>query len=401
MTVCKPNPVFRPWRRRIRRTVFALLAVIATGTAFLWPVDRALEAVALLRALAEVPARSGSIPAGVSRLVVQYDVNGRVHVGDLYTGPAAGSAGGPARRSGLVLVPRLTPHGKDDSHIVAAAGLLAAHGFTVLVPDLRGIRRLRIQPRHARDVADTARHLASRMGARKVGVLAVSYAVGPAVLAALEPGARAKIGYVAGIGGYFDLRSVITFFTTGRYRLDATSPWQRLEPNRIGRWIFARGNASAGLALRDQALLARIAERRVENPAAPVADLVKSLGDEGRRVLALLVNLDPARVPALIAALPKVQRQALDDLSLSARNLRPISAHLLLLHGKGDAIIPWTESRKLATALPSGKVTLYLPGNLDHVEIGPGSAGDMLDLWRAVRDLLAMRDRYAVPAPRQ
>lgn len=382
----------RTWLRRI---AYAVLALVLAAVVFLWPLERSWQAGELLVELAEVPARAGEVPAGVSRRPIRYQVDGRLHLGDLYAGPAPG-AGGPDRISGVVLVPGLTPYGKDDSHVVATAGLLAKQGFAVLVPELPAIRRLKVRASHGRDVADATRHLAERLAAKKVGVLAVSYSAGPAVLAALDAQGRDRIGYVAAIGGYFDLVAVITFFTTGHHRTGDGAPWMRLEPNPIGRWIFARGNASDGLSLRDQGLLRRIAELRAENPEAAIANLTAELSDDGRRVMDLLTNRDPARVPALLATLPRQQQRALKALNLKGKDLGKITADLILLHGKGDRIIPWTESQKLASAVP-GRARLYLPGNLDHVEIAPGSVADMYAMWRAVRDLLAMRDRHAVP----
>jgi fermentation-respiration switch protein FrsA (DUF1100 family) len=98
-------------------------------------------------------------------------------------------------------------------------------------------------------------------------------------------------------------------------------------------------------------------------------------------------------VPALIAALPDKVRSDMMALDLSRADLSRLAAELILLHGRDDAIIPYTESQALAAAAPAGRATLYLVGNLSHVELGPGSLPDALRLLAATYRLLALRDR--------
>ena len=72
--------------------------------------------------------------------------------------------------------------------------------FVVLVPDLPGPREMRVRLADARGIADAAIHLAgteAMSGHEGVGVLAISYAVGLAVLATLPPDAQDKIRFVA------------------------------------------------------------------------------------------------------------------------------------------------------------------------------------------------------------
>jgi hypothetical protein len=71
---------------------------------------------------------------------------------------------------------------------------------------------------------------------------------------------------------------------------------------------------------------------------------------------------------------------------------REIPGRLVLVHGRSDPAVPYTESLRLAAARPEG-TTLVLVGVLDHVE-GRGSAGwrdarDFGALWQVVYALLA------------
>ena len=66
----------------------------------------------------------------------------------------------------------------------------------------------------------------------------------------------------------------------------------------------------------------------------------------------------------------------------------------MLIHGRGDRAVPYTESLRLAAARPA-PTTLVLVGVLDHVEAGGGTgwqdARDALALWRVVYALVTGR----------
>ncbi len=91
-------------------------------------------------------------------------------------------------------------------------------------------------------------------------------------------------------------------------------------------------------------------------------------------------------MPALIAGLPQRVRADMAALDLSRAELSNLEAELILLHGRDDAIIPYTESQALAAAARPDRVTLCIIDNISHVELGPGDAPDALRL-------LALRDR--------
>ena len=295
-----------------------------------------------------------------------------------------------------MLVPGATERGKDDPRLVAFATSLARARFMVLVPDIESLRALTIGPEDSGRIADALRHLGGRGEVPKpdaLGLVAISYAVGPAILAALAPDLHARVRFVLAVGGYYDMTAAVTFFTTGRYREDPRAPWRRKTPNAFGKWVFLRANAGRLENDRDRWLLDAMARRKLADLDAPLDDLAARLGPEGRSVLALLVNKDPGAVPALIAALPDKVRSDMMALDLSRADLSRLAAELILLHGRDDAIIPYTESQALAAAAPAGRATLYLVGNLSHVELGPGSLPDALRLLAATYHLLALRDR--------
>ncbi len=364
--------------------LFALMPQILTGCVPLGQDEAALVLEDL--AAGEQQSRlKERVPAPV-RTSFSYEIQGRDYLGDLY------QPGEPAS-AGIVLVPGVARRGKDDPRLVALASTLARARFLVMVPDLPNLRALRVRAGDARGVADAFSHLVSMPefpDRGRAGIGAFSYAVGPAVLAALEPVIRDRVDFVLGVGGYHDLHSVVTFFTTGYFRMDGQ--WQYLEPNRYGKWVFVLGNIERLNDPLDRETLRIMGKRKLDDPAAAVDHLSGRLTPEGRAVLALLENRDPQRTAALIAGLPAAIRNELGALNLVNKDLSRLRARLILLHGPDDVIIPYTESIALAAAVPAGQSSLFLIDGLAHVDIRP-SGIDRRAMWRAIGALLAERDR--------
>jgi pimeloyl-ACP methyl ester carboxylesterase len=368
------------------RLTLVSLAVLLCATC---SPPRAIEAARVLADLSQSDADAQH--ARIAPTSVRFPPGSGVAVGDLYWPPGAEAA--------LVLVPGLVPEGKDDPRLVELAQTLVRARFAVLVPDVAGLRAQQVSPEDARAIAAAIAWLAGcgqPGGAPSVGLVAISYAAGPAILAALRPDAAPHVRFLVAIGGYYDLEALVTFFTTGYFRTGPDEPWQEGAPNAYGKWVFVAANAPRLEDPDDRAALAAMAERKLEDLDADVADLEAGLGPQGRAVIALLDNRDPDRVPALIQGLPEAVRSDLAALDLSRRDLSRLEARLLLVHGRDDPIIPSSESEALAAAAPD-ETALYVVDSLAHVELDPAGLVDGWKLWRAVYRLLAERD--AVPEP--
>ncbi len=367
---------------RPRWISFLIILLLLTGCAPL-PDD---EAAWVLKDLAVGEGDSRlkeHTPSPVRRSVV-YAVQGRTYQGDLYQ---------PAQPplAALVLVPGVAERGTDDPRLVAFATTLARARYLVLVPDLPNLRAHRVRAEDVWGVVDNFLHLLTRPEfplQGRVGIAAFSYAVGPSVLAALEPAIRERVDFVLGVGGYYDLHRVVTFFTTGYFEKEKR--WHYLEPNRYGKWVFVLGNVERLADPVDRATFRRMAERKLDNPRADINDLTGHLTPEGQSLLDVLDNRKPERTPALIARLPAFIRAELDALNLANKDLSRLQARLILLHGTDDAIIPYTESIALAAAAPTGRSELFLIDGLAHVDVRPLRL-DRRALWRAIGALLTQR----------
>lgn len=344
------------------------------------------EAVQVLQDIraGEMPSRlKESVPVP-SREEIRYAVDGREMVADLYHPNQ--SIGAP-----LVLVPGFTADGKDDRRLVALARTLARARFLVLVPDLEGSRTLRVRREDARAIADAVLHLTEKAPDHDAaGVLAISYAVGLAVLASQKEDATPAFDFLVGIGGYYDSEAVITFSTTGGYRDPSTGRWHQREPRPFSKWVFLLSKLDTIADAGDREILEEIAMKRLDDPQADIEALAGKLGAGGRELLALITNTDPERVPELIAGLPDAIREGIEELSLAGRDLSHLAGRLILIHGREDDMIPYGESIRLAEAAPGSD--LHLISGFSH--IGEGRIGffGQLQLVDAATALLRRRD---------
>jgi pimeloyl-ACP methyl ester carboxylesterase len=348
------------------------------------------EAAALLAdiAAADGPSRLNAITSEPARSLIGYrGSTAGDAIADLY-------APTEQPRGAVVLIPGLTQYGKDDPRLVLFARSLARGRFLVLVPEIANTRLLKVTAADSAIIADAIEELAKRFapGAdASVGLVAISFGAGPALLAAGETPAGHHVRFAVTIGAYYDISAAIAFATTGAYQTPDGS-WISVEPNAYGKFVFLRGNADRVRDPQDRTLLIAIADRRLANPASSIADLVGRLGPEGRAIYDLIDNRDPRLVPKLLAQLPGAVQQELRTLDLQGRELPWLRGPVFLVHGKDDTVSPAGESMKLAGAL-GPRAELYLVEQFAHVDAGIAGLGDNLRLWRVVIRVLEERDR--------
>lgn len=286
----------------------------------------------------------------------------------------------PPPYAAAVLVHGLTPEGKDDARAVEAAALLARGGLAVLVPDLPALRAGRLRPEDAVPVAAALRALAAdpRVGSGGLTVVAVSVGALPAFRALAEDASGVPVRLVAGLGAHAEARELIRYFTTGVYRFGAEGGRRPVDP----------AGGTAFLA-RNLDLFGDPAERGAVAAALAGSPLPATAGPAARAVFAVLANRDPARVDALVEALPPEIRALLDAAS-PVRYVRRLPGRLLLVHGRDDPAVPYTEALRLAAAADPARTRLVLVGLLAHVA-GAGTArerlGDLVRLWTAAYEL--------------
>jgi pimeloyl-ACP methyl ester carboxylesterase len=264
---------------------------------------------------------------------ISVSVDGRRIVADLYRPPAPAAA--------MLLVHGLSRSGRRHPDLVRLARLLARHGTLVLVPQLDGLAAFRLTGAEVGDIDGALTALAAR--SPRVGIAGFSFGAGPALIAAAR---HPDLVLTGSFGGYADLRDVIRYLATGVHEHGRRYVQP---PEEYNRWKLLALLVGVVQDDRDRDLLARVADRKLADPGEDTRALEAHVGPEGRAVLALVMNRREEAVTPLLAALPSGARAALDALSPLAVVPR-LPGRLLIVHGAGDASIPFTESLRLADA---------------------------------------------------
>ena len=323
--------------------VAARLLTFAAALVFAAPVALASRALVLSLGFLLEFLSDGALPA-LTRLTPPPFVSAVDSDTDRYR--SAGLAAGAP----LVLVHGLTPEGKNDPRLRRAAQLFARAGFDVVVPTIPGLTRGRLRPDDARPVVAA---LAS--GAAPARLVSVSVGAAPAFLAAADPAVGHRVRMLLALGAHASALELIRFHLTGEYA-----------------WNAVRGRVAP-----DPGLTRALIEANAE------------LADPTLRQA--LATGEAARVDAALAALPVSTQQLLAQLS-PERTVGGIRAPILLVHGRADPAVPYSESLRLAAARPSG-TRVVLVGAIDHVEgagAGLGGLADLLRLLGVVYELVAL-----------
>ena len=279
-------------------------------------------------------------------------------------------------RAGLLITHGVLDTGKDDPRLVALANELAACGFAVLVPELDGLKSLRLEMEEAEDIATAFRYmlLQAEVDEARAGLFGISFAAGPVLKAAADPSIRDQVKFVVSFGGYYDTVNVVRYLTTGR---DEYRGHEHVQPPEVyACYVLVKNLLSYVTEEGDRMLLSGLVEameRAAEAGATgwawdapPLSP--DQLTESGRAVFELIHNRDPARVESLMEATEPSVRKFLDGLSL--RPVVPrVKARLLIGHGDTDPLIPSTESLRLGDALPDPRrvhvAVLKVVGHVD------------------------------------
>ncbi|MBI1994349.1 MAG: hypothetical protein HYS67_08085, partial [Deltaproteobacteria bacterium] len=263
---------------------------------------------------------------------------GRTITADLYFLPNG------RKRGAILLTHGIIEAGKDDPRLIRFAHALARTGFAVLVPELKGMKSLKVLMSDVEDIVVSFGYLAALhdlVDEEKVGLLGFSYAAGPTLMSAANPEIRQRVKFVASFGGYYDPINVIRFITTGYYEYGEERGVLKPEP--YGKWVFFINNLDYVQSLKDRSLLKTIFTLEQEGKKENIKPYSEQLSPQGVSLYELLINHDPRRVEALVEKVDPRVRGYLKELSM-APVMPSIQAYLIIGHGTTDPLIPYTES---------------------------------------------------------
>ena len=276
---------------------------------------------------------------------------------------------GVAFAPGIVVVHGMHELGIDEPRLVSFARSLAASGFVVMTPLVPGIADYRVQAESADVIGSAARAFAQQLEVPRVGIFAISFSGGLALVAASDPQYAPVVAWVASIGGYYDLAHVLRFFATGEaVRPDGTV--EHLQPHEYGPLIVVYDEPQDFFSAHDAPLAHDALKLLLHNQGKASEELTRKMTPNGQQVMQEIYQKHrESLAPAILAEIDKRSEQL--AAASPAGHLRFLQAPVLLLHGSDDTIIPPTEILWLKGDIPQNELVDALESPaIGHVAVG-------------------------------
>jgi acetyl esterase/lipase len=313
--------------------------------------------------------------------------DGVADLADLWLPPSAD----PQRPHGaILLVLGVNNVGREYPAVTRFADALARTGVVVMVPDSRLLLDGRVSPAEIDGVVEAYRLLASRpeVDAERIGILGLSVGGALALLAAADERIAGDVAWVNVFGSYADASRFLAAVMAGAYRdpEGAVVAWQ---PAQLARDTALRLLLDLVADTTDRAALDQAYGTPIRAGERPSAVQVSLRTDAARAVGRLLAATDLDAAEAAVRALPAAARATLDVLS-PAGHVNRLTARVFLMHDRGDAYVPYPESRALAAEL-GVRASLTEFRLFDHVEPkGIDIGGAAPEAWRLLWHIQAV-----------
>lgn len=269
---------------------------------------------------------------------------------------------------GWVLLHGVTVPGRRHPVLTRFANALACSGAAVIVPEVPAWRELRLDE-SAGDTAIRASvaHLRERNDVTgDINLIGFSFGATQALMSASRDPVREHVRRVVSFGGYSDLGRSLYCMFTGEHE------WQgvryQLDPDPYGRWIVVTNyldrvpeyahmkdlkHAAYELAAASGARGVYAAEPRNEESRRAIRE---RLSPEEREIFDLIAPAEGTTPPR--DAMHRLAERIVAAATTHARGLDPrphlpnLDQTVVLAHGREDRLIPFTETFRLAAAMP-------------------------------------------------
>ncbi len=287
---------------------------------------------------------------------------------------------------GIVVLHGMHDLGINEPRLISFARSLAASGFFVMTPLLPGIADYRVEAESADLIGTSTEVFAQQLGVSKVGIFAISFSGGLALLTASDPQYSPSIAWVASVGGYYDLAHVLRFFATGEaVRPDGAV--EHLPPHEYGPLIVIYDDPQDFFSAQDAPLAHDALKLLLAGNGKASEAVTGKMTPAGQQIMQDLYHKQrESLAPAILAEVNKRSEQL--AAASPAGHLRFLHVPVLLLHGSDDTVIPPTEMLWLERDIPKEYlVDALMSAAIGHVEVGSKvSLGERLALvhWMAL-----------------
>jgi dienelactone hydrolase len=360
-----------PWQGRnpshkARLFVWLLLLVPLLAVALYPTLQDYLRAASLLQRIGNPHATGWIASYDVHPVEVRdttFDFNGTALPARIYLPRGVDSA------PGIVVVHGMHELGINEPRLVSFARSLAAGGFFVMTPQVPGIADYHVEAESADLIGTATQSFAKQLQVPKVGVLALSFSGGLALVAAGDPRYSQSIAWVATVGAHYDLAHVLRFFATG----DAVRPdgsVGHLLPHEYGPLIVVYDEVQDFFVPQDIPAAHEAIKLLLSGKGKASEELAKTLTPVGQETMQRIYHKQREDFsPALLSEIEK-RRDQLASTS-PAGHLKSLQMPILLLHGSDDTVIPPTELLWLERDIPKDELRdALISSAITHVELG-------------------------------
>jgi dienelactone hydrolase len=360
--------------------VIAVLAIFLAG-----PTAHHARATTLLRSFSDPKAAPAAIeeeltidvpasPAGAARTVKAR----------MFSPPG----GTPKDRPAVVLVHGVQYLGIEEPRLQRFAKSVVSAGIVVLTPQVDELADYEVSARSIETVGAAIGALRARSGgAAKVGLMGTSFGGGVSLLTAADPRFADQVAFVVAIGAHDDLARVSGFFATDQIE-EVTGATAKLHAHGYGATVLVYTHAEDFFPAEDvpaarDALRAWLHEKRDE-----ARERAKTVTPPSKAKLDVMFGPDIGTLRPEILAMIERHRSDMKTVSPHGR-LGGLHAHVYLLHGAGDTLIPATETMWLAHDVPADmlRAVLVSPA-IEHVELKDPTLGDQWSLVHFMGDVI-------------
>jgi dienelactone hydrolase len=269
------------------------------------------------------------------------------------------SGGGP--HPGIVVCLGVVPFGVDHPQVPVLGKALARAGFVALLYWSPAMRDFRLDPEDVENIPLAYQWLIEQpyVDPTRSGLLGTCVGGSFALMAAASPLIRDRVAYISAYAPYSSLWTFARDVASAtRSWGDSHEPWQ-VDP--LTRKVFVHsmtGLLEPGEAEQLRSAFANESEHRAGH----------GLSAAGQAVYSLLTALDRDNAETALHRLPLIMQERLAALS-PMNYLKDIHAPLIvLLHDRGDQVIPVGESRRLHSALARHTGVHYTEMQFQHLD---------------------------------
>ena len=273
----------------------------------------------------------------------------------------------------LILVNGVEPEGRKYRPLVNFADGLARLGFVVLVPDALDYSNYRVLPQDVDALIRGFEILSDResVDPDRIGFIGFSMGGSLAMVASADDAIADRVAMVVAVGAYYSLEAMIQAVTTNTVREGGVNEPYMPDPHV---WIVLRNTILSQVANHaDREMLFKLfpfSSPELKREQGQALKL-EPIGEQGRRIHALLINRDPDSVGRLVSQVREVMPSLFESIS-PRHHLKNLTVFVALLHDANDPYVPVQESIRAYRALGgSSHARLEMLDVMKHAEIAP------------------------------